>query len=339
MNESSSEPPFGDQLMREAAGWFARMRGPDAEASRPEFEAWLARGALHRRAYNRASEVFAMGKLLSEDAGEHSSSLKHHDRAQTLIHATGVALLIIALAAGWMAINPDSGHWRASKGAAVTSAQLATGPSEVRSMRLADGSLVRLEASTDLSALIDDRARRLTLRRGAALFEAAHEARPFIVYAGGGSVIARGTMFTVAFEEGGNVNVRLFRGAVDVMVPERSSNADSGVRHLKAGQALRYRAVGPTDTPATKTDVGSPAPSASLASPQEFDSVRIADLVAAANRRSPQQIEFADPTIGELRLSGRFRIDDTQLLALRIAALFDLAIDRDGAGEITLRRK
>ncbi len=339
MNEPSSEPPFGDQLMREAAGWFARMRGPDAEANRPEFDAWLARGALHRRAYNRASEIFAMGKLLSEDADEHSGSLKHRERSRSLIYSAAAALLIIALAAGWAAFIADGGRWTGSKGAAVTSAQLATGPAEVRTMRLADGSLVRLEAGTALSALIDDRARRLTLRRGAALFEAAHEARPFIVYAGGGSVTARGTMFEVALEGGSNVSVRLFRGAVDVMVPEQSSNTGSRVRHLRPGEALRYRAVRPAGTPATKTDVSWAAPSASLASPQEFDSVRIADVVATANRRASRPIEFADPAIGELRLSGRFRIDDTQLLALRIAALFDLAIDRDNSGEITLRRK
>ena len=186
MNEPSSEPRFGDQLMREAAGWFARMRGPDAEASRSEFEAWLARGALHRRAYNRASEIFAMGKLLSEDADEHSSSRKRRERLRTLIPAACVAFLVITLAAGWTAFNSDRGRGTGSKGAAVTSAQLATGPAEVRAMRLADGSFVRLETSTALSALMDDRARRLTLRRGAALFEVAHEARPFIVYAGGG---------------------------------------------------------------------------------------------------------------------------------------------------------
>ncbi len=45
-----------DQLWSEATLWFARMRSPEADALRPEFEAWLARGALHRRYYNRAAE-------------------------------------------------------------------------------------------------------------------------------------------------------------------------------------------------------------------------------------------------------------------------------------------
>ena len=150
---------------------------------------------------------------------------------------------------------------------------------------------------------------------------------------------ARGTMFRVALEEGGNVSVRLFRGSVDVMVPGQNSDAGSKVSHLESGKSLRYRAVRPAGTNAVQSNIGLTAPSASLASQQEFDSVRLADLVATANRRASRQIELADPAIGELRLSGRFRIDDTQLLALRIAALFDLAIDRNSSGEITLRWK
>ena len=55
MSEPDRDRPQG-QLFEEAAAWFARMRGPDAEASRDEFEAWLARGALHRSAYNRAAD-------------------------------------------------------------------------------------------------------------------------------------------------------------------------------------------------------------------------------------------------------------------------------------------
>lgn len=34
-------------LRDEAAHWFARMRGPDAEPSRAAFETWLAADPLH----------------------------------------------------------------------------------------------------------------------------------------------------------------------------------------------------------------------------------------------------------------------------------------------------
>ncbi len=31
-----------DQLTREGSLWFARMRGPDAQSYRPQFEHWLS---------------------------------------------------------------------------------------------------------------------------------------------------------------------------------------------------------------------------------------------------------------------------------------------------------
>ena len=42
--------PVDEEPIEEAARWFARMRAPDAERSRAEFEAWLAGGADRRRA-------------------------------------------------------------------------------------------------------------------------------------------------------------------------------------------------------------------------------------------------------------------------------------------------
>src|SRR5438270_410705 len=64
---SMPEEPAPDDLARDAATWFARMRGPDADARQGEFEAWLAGAPEHRAAYNRASEVFALGKLLADE--------------------------------------------------------------------------------------------------------------------------------------------------------------------------------------------------------------------------------------------------------------------------------
>src|SRR5690242_17972648 len=55
------------QLRQEAATWFARMRGPDADRYREAFDDWLARGALHRSAYNRIAETFSAGKTLKEE--------------------------------------------------------------------------------------------------------------------------------------------------------------------------------------------------------------------------------------------------------------------------------
>src|SRR3546814_19397737 len=62
MVDKRRNPFEGNQLNREAIEWFARMRGDEAERHRASFERWLARGALHRSAYNRIANVYSEGK-------------------------------------------------------------------------------------------------------------------------------------------------------------------------------------------------------------------------------------------------------------------------------------
>ena len=59
------ETPDG-QLREEAADWWAVMHGPEADARREEFEAWLDRGSYHRSTYNRMGEIHALGKHLKD---------------------------------------------------------------------------------------------------------------------------------------------------------------------------------------------------------------------------------------------------------------------------------
>src|SRR3546814_16729928 len=46
------------------------MRGPDAQSYRPQFEHWLSLGASHRDAYERAGEIFALGRFLASQREE-----------------------------------------------------------------------------------------------------------------------------------------------------------------------------------------------------------------------------------------------------------------------------
>lgn len=69
--------PFSREavLREEAARWFTAMRGPEAEACRVDFEAWLARDVSHRAAYNRIAETFSLGKRLKPVPGHDVSGV------------------------------------------------------------------------------------------------------------------------------------------------------------------------------------------------------------------------------------------------------------------------
>lgn len=342
MTESGSNDESG--LLPEAAAWFARMRGPGAEASRPEFEAWLARGALHRAAYNRASEIFAMGKMLADD-GESAGAPdpRTSGRSRRIAFAAAAALLAVVVSTGWLTIralspaHQDGGTRERS--ASIQVAELGAA-GEARSVRLADGSLVRLAAETILDVSFTRDRRRLRLERGLALFEVAHETRPFVVGAGGGSVTAHGTVFEVGLLAGRRVSVRLIEGAIEVKLPAGNTGQHGAVRRLHGSGALSFIAA--SDNPPNAQAIAR-TPNAKPESPaqeaRDFDGIRLADLLSIANRKFTRPIRLADPALGQEPISGRFRTSNPDLLSERIAVLLGLAVDRSDPAVIVLRRK
>lgn len=320
-------------LDSQAAHWFARMRGPDAEASRDAFEVWLAQGPEHRAAYNRAAEIFAMGKLLAEPDA-HSQAAPHRRIVAAVLTTTAAAVLAVGGWAVWHPAEMSQDLQKTVAASSVDARSISTAVGETRVVRLADGSAVRLGSNTMLVVDFGSARRDLKLLRGAARFEVAHEQRPFVVWAGGGSVTARGTVFEVALMRSAKVDVRLVRGAIDVALPRRTPSSQPAVRKLIAGEGLSFDGVGsPELLPAAALDA--PAPR-STATARDFKATPVAELIALANRGAGRRIVLADPALGLQRVSGRLRVDDTGLLARRLAALFGWSVDMHGQQTIIL---
>lgn len=336
-----------DQLTEEAATWFARMRGPEADAHRPRFEAWLARGALHRSAYNRAAEIFSMGKFLEADAL--ASLPASHEAIESVPYLGTRRAMVIAgaaacaLLATWLAIGPpltgiDNSHPSGRPAQMAMTVDLVTAADESRVERLADGSVVTLGAGSRLRVRFGE-SRRLELMQGRARFDVAHELRPFIVDARGTLVTARGTIFDVRIERADRVTVHLIQGLVDVEAPRKAPGL-ARTHRLRPGQSLVTLAH--PDQVRTPTGIqreASASTAPALSGVREFHGVRLDALVAEANRSARVPIVLSDPRLGEIRISGRFTLSNTAELAERTAAVFDLAIDRSDHTKIVLARK
>lgn len=349
MSAPESTPPTEDQLLNEAAAWFARMRGPEAEASRDEFEAWLRRGALHRRAYNRASEIFAMGKVLGEEEGPSAPSKVEGGRARAKVLAALTALVALVTVT-WLVlgstIDPERGSDIIAEESGVPTQgvqHLSTRSEETRSIRLEDGTVIRLEGGTNIEVRFDRRERRLTLERGMARFQVAHEPRPLVVHAAGARITAVGTLFEVGILPDRRVTVRLIEGSVEVIPPAADGSASPRPepRHMRPGETMNFNAgvLGNPSAAAAEPDGGSSQALAGPSAARDYDIVTLGELVASANRGARRPIRLAEPATGGLRVSGRFRIDDTRLLAERLALLFDLSLENPPSGEIVLRRR
>ncbi|MBV1687712.1 FecR domain-containing protein [Novosphingobium sp. G106] len=340
MTEAWDLPASRGGLRDEAADWFAVMRGPDAEARRGEFEAWLDAHAIHREAYNRIAETFSLGKALKgtglDEQVSQPASPAGDGKAARMAWASAL-LLIAAVAAAmvWAVMRQTQAFAPATQVAAMGAPEqrLETQIGEIRQFRLADGSVATLDTDSVLLVSLRGGSRDLTLIKGRARFFVAHEKRPFLVTAGGGTVRAVGTVFDVNLGSGGRVDVRLLKGVVLVDVTGRAALGGQ-VRRLDPGQALAF---GGTAAPALSSS-GRPSDANWPSGLRDFDGVRVADVIQDANRYATIPLRAATADIGETRISGAFRIDDSAALAANIADVLGLAELADGR-EITLMRE
>ncbi len=344
------EPPSPterNQLRRDAAAWFARMRGPNADADKREFDAWLAGGTQRLGAYNRAAEIWSLGKFLAEPEEppvEPAAAEVAARRKRPMFIAMSACAACVLIFGGWLTL-PELGYPARDTRPAIADpgrllpeqpVQLATAPGQDRTVRLSDGSVVSLRPDTKLAVTFGKAERRLRLARGAARFEVAHERRPFVVAAGSGTVTARGTIFDVSVAAGNHVTVKLFRGSVDVAVPTASRSPVQPARmvtRLAPGDHIDFADTGfrPQPPPAS-------LPRTRYAT-MDLDHARLADLLSAANRNSPVQISLGDPGLAGLQVSGLLRVNDPEKLAVHLATVLDLKIDHPAPSRIVLRRR
>lgn len=326
MTEESGENDGADQLRDEAATWFARMRGPDAAMHRDAFDRWLARGAVHRGAYNRIAEVFAAGKLLKQERSQPDV------RERRMIAWVAVAVPGLAIIAGVLAWLQPGRLIRADPRRSEI-VQYSNGVGKLRRVRLADGTTVILDSDTLIAARMMPAVRMVWLEHGRARFEVGRSPVAFWVLAGPIKVTARGTVFDVARTDDGRTDVRLIAGRVAVGSANAQPADGPSPLLLEPGQRIVADPVGALRMPVrdAKTDdwtTGS----------RTFRGVALDELVREANRYAVRDIVIEDPELSQTRVSGTFRISDPDALTRHLAALFDLTVDQSRDGVVVLRR-
>lgn len=320
-------------ILKQAGAWFVRMRGPNREALRAEFERWRDADPAHRAAYEQAGEQWLeTGGLAGTEMGrsrrlpERRPSLWQLPAARPAFAA--IALLLVALTGFWFLRAPGS----APDGTLVATAEPQTSKvGEIRTMKLADGTTVTLDTDSAIEVRLSGNLREVRLVRGRARFDVAHDAsRPFSVEAGGRTVTALGTLFDVGFEPGG-VRVNLFRGAVDVrgLAP---AGGVAAVTRLTPGECFTDLARRPHVAKA------SPGLQQWVSGMLDFDGVPLGDVLEQTNRYSQRKIRLGDPSLAAQRVTGGFRPLPVDQLAAALAAAFSLRVERSPQGDLILRR-
>lgn len=200
-----------DRARREAADWLILLREEPADESiAADFTAWLARDATHASAWASMTRTFAAVEALPPADPRHwpaPATAKLGWRAW-VSSPRWAGALVAAAACFALLLGPTL--------AVRLQADAATGAGEMRALRLADGSMVRLGPDSAISLDHDPRQRHVRLISGQAWFEVVHDpARPFTVSAGSVSTRVLGTGFDVR-RLGARTEVAVRHGHVQV---------------------------------------------------------------------------------------------------------------------------
>lgn len=345
-----------------AAEWLARRdAGAWSEQDQRDLQAWLQARTTHRVAFLRLESAWReAGRLQALAAGlpvgalpprgqwglQASASprggearlappdlrgLSFAPRAPARTHGWGRGVSAAVAAVGVASLV--WGGWQASGRHA---ASYASQVGQVMEVALEDGSRVVLSSDSRLDVRMSRGERDVSLARGEAIFDVAHDTRrPFVVEAEGRRVRAVGTRFSV----------RRDVDALRVVVTE-------GKVRLDGAQAADGRqspaALLPAGSVATAGRNGVLVRSLPLAEVERylewrdgflaFDDVPLADAAAEFNRYNARKLEVGDAAVGQLRVGGNFRWSNTDAFVSLLELGFPVRAERH-ADRIVLHQR
>ena len=348
------------ERLEQAAAWCARL----AEASdlhAGEFSSWLAQDPRNREAWRR---VQAPWDVLGQQATApgvirlRRAALVHaHDamrgnllwpkryRRAALLAAAAAAVLAAGAFLFWQQNGPDV---------------FRTGFGERRVVTLADGSQITLDSRSEVKVRYTADARALTLVRGQARFDVAHDvARPFSVTADNHKVVATGTAFDVDLL-GPSLMVTLLQGHVMVLpqssptipwVPDATREGTGSA--TAAGAESRALSSAGDAMDRIYLDPGEQLVMSPAAVPKishvdvervtawergeiVFENEPLASVVQRMNRYGPRHILVEDDPTGSLRISGVFHEGDVDGFVSTIAAYLSVKARERPDGDVVL---
>jgi transmembrane sensor len=310
---------------RNAAQWVARLHsGAMSAADQAALTAWLDSRPEHRSAFARAGTVWELAQGLRASAvarGHLARAMPERRRIRPqprmMVFGLGASLAAAMLA---LAIWPRAELY-------------ATGPGEIRTVALADGSTVWLNADSRLRVDFSSQFRRVALERGEAFFKVTHNAaRPFMVEADTQRIIDTGTEFDVRRAPEA-VEVSVAEGAVRVETAVRDGAPAALVTALSAGEDARFSPG--QIVPAVAHGTIAQHKGGWREGKIYLDDTQLGTAFDEINRYSPTKLVLSDEKLRRLPISGIFRTGDTDSVLFALHELYRLDARRE-PGRIVL---
>ncbi len=233
-------------------------------------------------------------------------------------YAAVAAVLIFGLAL--FSLRQQSGKYPSEAIQEFVDAQI-----DPKTHLLPDGSLIRLNTSSQLEVQFSEQERRIELIMGEALFEVTpDENRVFVVEVDGVEIRAIGTSFNVKRSE--HIDVIVTHGLVEIYAPSPQSNevtatdssedtdADSSERFVTVGQRAEvsvfkegdYSTINVFDIEVDEVEMKLDWRKSLL----DVNGENLVEIAETFQQKTGYRLIIADPSLQELRIGGRFPSND-----------------------------
>jgi transmembrane sensor len=292
---------------QEANAWLLRLHsGMMSEQEHREFIAWRRRAPLHNAQFQQAERFWdALNGLADQVTRPKPFEYAHAGRADDkprratppfsrprswLQWSSGVAAtltLTVLVAMLWPTVDMWLSDYQTHAG-------------EQTSLSLADGSTVHLNTRSALSVRLSDQRRGLSLKRGEALFEVAHDpSRPFEVEVNGRVVRAIGTTFNIDHHDH-QTAISVLEGTVRLLHKDEALD-------IPAGHRVTYETDG---QPSAPEPFNPPRITAWHRHEFIFDDMSLDQIIDQLNRYRSGSIVILDSRLRAQRLSGSIALTD-----------------------------
>lgn len=284
-----------ETLREVAAEWAIRIDVNDlTDAENARLDAWLAADPAHAAALQRALLLWSELDGAATVAGVRRRGKAHaalrtrgRHRRRQLLAAAAAAAIAFVFGTG-VVFRQDLGIW--------LRADMHTGTGESRSVNLAGGSTLKLDARTAVAFHDDAGYRVVELLKGRVQVDVGHaDPRPFHLRVHGAEVVDIGTVFQVD-SRSDETEVSVSQGSVSVSSAGQTSAASAGESLVIDADGLPSRA--------STADIDSLT--AWTRGRLIFEDLPLTDVVDELQRYYPGRIVIVDAGAGRRRVSGVF---------------------------------
>lgn len=298
-------PPQGDEpIQQQALHWFVRSRASDfSAAERTQLAHWLAADARHRQEFEQLSGTWRDLDRLAPRLTRLRTPPAQRARRRLLEGALAFSLLAGTGMYFWQTAQSAPRHLESARGQHLQ-------------VSLASGAQLWLDADSAID-LTESRPAHIVLRRGGLYLQVEH-GDGLIVEAAGASLRDIGTRFAVHLR-GDQASVAVAEGRVEVTTASASQQVGAGRRLNFNAQALLAEQA-----------IASEAVGAWRQGRWHFSATPLAELADELKRQQNLRLDFSEPGLGRLTVSGDFEMRHPEQVLWAVAQVHGLNLQHLG---------